>query len=182
MTTTEIKTRPIIFTGDSVRAILDGRKVMTRRVVKPQPEHGVRFFNGGKLWHNKRCDPNHHKVPFNTGDRLWVRETWMNCATHGIKYRADDRFGRCRAWRPPMHMPREFSRLTLEVVSVRVERVQEISNEGCLAEGVCGDISTQREPLDRFPAHWDSINAKRGYGWDVNPWVWCVEFMKVETP
>ena len=96
---------------------------------------------------------------------------------------------RCRLdygvkWRPSIHMPRWASRITLRVTNVRVERVQEISEEDALAEGVYGD---EAAPFDQatatmcFEALWDSINAKRGYGWDANPWVWVVEFERVEA-
>jgi len=147
-----------------------------------------------------------------TGDRWWVRETWQEVDDEygcpHIIYKADgeswligssdelgdhllcpredmtiDDFAICR-WRSPIYMPRWASRLTLEVVSVRAERVQEISEADAKAEGVWG----KDEPYqgvgdlarDRFQHLWDSINAKRGFGWDDNPWVWVVEFRKVE--
>ena len=134
------------------------------------------------------------------GDRLWVRETclpdpprdgsWDDCMYDGdqlyrnlsvipenyrhpehVIYRAawtgDD-----LRWLPSIHMPRWASRITLEVADVRVQRVQEISEGDCLAEG-CG-------AKDRrvFAELWDSINAKRGFGWEANPWVWAITFRR----
>jgi hypothetical protein len=75
-------------------------------------------------------------------------------------------------------MPRKLSRLTLEIVSVRVDRVREISMSDVVAEG-CMLSTSKAEPLD-FQNLWDSINAKRGFGWSVNPWVWVVEFKRLE--
>lgn len=87
-------------------------------------------------------------------------------------------------WAPAIHMPRWASRITLEVTGVRVERLQEISTEDCIAEGMS---STLREHdacvnlRDDYRQLWDSLNAERGYGWDINPWVWAVEFKRIET-
>lgn len=225
MTTTATKTRPIIFTGESVRAILAGAKTQTRRVVKPQPDHGVRFFNRGLLWHNERCDPKHHKVPFNTGDRLWVRETWQvfdrlrtrcyqsgrswlsgDVMEAGVGFKADtDHIGQVPVrgvlrtvkspWRSPIYMPRWASRITLEVVAARVERVQEISEDDAIAEGmpderhtaiapspIGGIPITGGKPRTFFMLLWNHLNAKRGYSWESNPWVFVVEFKRLEQP
>lgn len=98
-------------------------------------------------------------------------------------------------WKPSIHMPRWASRITLEVVSVRVERVQDISEEDAVAEGcngytIWGPVpgeSWRTEPkedvsaIDKFATLWDSINAKRGFSWDINPWVWVVEFKRVDS-
>jgi hypothetical protein len=152
--------KPIIFSGPMVRAILDGKKTQTRRVVKPQP--GALVINAGKVSaHAKpawRWETQHEQVeaPFacpygKPGDTMWVRETCDFCAgdefvpvaDRRIVYRADDEqakpttFGR---WCSPIHMPRWASRLSLRITDVRVERLQEISEEDAKAEGV--------EPLD----------------------------------
>ena len=173
---------PILFSTEMIRAILDGRKTQTRRVIKPQyPKfsHGFGgcFFCGdgddgiievaGVLY----CP---YGVP---GDTLWVREMWAMADNGHTYYRADypasipmratKLFGGT-GWKPSIHMPRSASRLTLEVINVRVERVQEISEEDAIAEGVAS--------VDLFASLWDTINAKRGYAWDTNPWVWVVEF------
>jgi hypothetical protein len=143
--------------------------------------------------------------PYHDGDLLWVRETWRRSPDDmpdGICYRADnciswfggsedsDRARFCVSiyprdgkWRPSIFMPRWASRLTLEIIGVRVERVQEISIDDVLDEGVEKDMSdTQywRENTGaRFAALWDSINGKRGYGWETNPFVWCINFKRI---
>jgi len=176
-----MKERPILFSSEMVRAILDGRKTQTRRVVNP------------------RCA---YKCPFGRpGDRLWVRETFHTCphCDGMVAYRAggwkrgesfswDDLSPlrpKCAAhgWKPSIHMPRWASRITLEVVNVRVERVQDITDADAIAEGVKLPGVTQYEgrARDAFKALWDSINAKRGYGWDVNPRVRVVEFRVLST-
>jgi hypothetical protein len=124
------------------------------------------------------------------GDRLWVRETWAE-VNGGAFYKADEpwpeAYGPEPKWKPSIHMPRWAARILLEVTDVRVERVQDITEEDAKAEGV-GDLRPDEEgPFavlalrDRFHRLWDSINAKRGFGWGTNPWVWVVEFKRV-TP
>lgn len=132
------------------------------------------------------------------GDYLWVREAWGRSALGKVVYRADgavrddsdervgwwvgDQF--CERLRPSIHMPRALSRITLEVTGVRVERVQSISEEDALAEGIVWATretapgSGRFEPCarDEFALLWDSINAKRGYSWETNPWVWVISF------
>ena len=142
-----------------------------------------------------------------------VRETWCLCGCEGVSikelleidsikhwkkslvYRADNIGG--DGWRPSIHMPRWASRITLEVLSVRVERVQEINPRDAMDEGIgrhwdghkywwenyqgeCNFLGNNEGPLKSFESLWDSINAKRGYGWDKNPWVWVVEFKQSE--
>ena len=206
--------RPIIFSAPMVRAILDGRKTQTRRVVKPQPSQladqvvcdlndvwreSVRHGNdlhmepeGTREW---RCP---YGVP---GDRMWVREAWRMVKQHDaispkaahlgggcltVSYPASDPLERdgkhCMGKkRPSIHMPRWASRLTLEVTGVRVERVQEVSQTDAKAEGVRPDcIGGPKDYRMEFRRLWDSINAKRGYPWDDNPWVWVVEFKRLK--
>jgi len=145
------------------------------------------------------------------GDRLYVRETHDvrivgtelfhsdRCVT-GIRhyakvaYRADD--GRAevdideatfellddtesKGWAPSIHMPRWASRITLEVTGVRVERLQDISAQDAWAEGI--PHSPDVDPSHEYQELWDSLNAARGYGWDANPWVWVIEFRKIDT-
>lgn len=155
------------------------------------------------------------KSPYQPGDRLWVRETWADLRGMGfgndpitgkpwnVAYKADIEPGsdgdRARIdygvkWKPSIHMPKSAARIWLEVVGVRVERLQEITEEDARAEGIvdggclncgesepCGCDNPQPDARDGFIYLWDSINAKRGYGWDTNPWVWVIEFKKV-TP
>lgn len=191
--------RPILFRGEMVRAILDGRKSQTRRVVRlpplapPLPFQrmvlGVaQFFDrpvGGNGF-DLRC-------PYGaSGDRLWVREAFAVRADvpwpsekgrHYLRYRADGDFDGMEwhaygKWRPSIHLPRAASRITLEVTGVRVERVQEISDRDCHAEGIAplGPEHSLEIPRREFRELWDRTNAKRGLGWDVNPWVWVIEF------
>ena len=193
---------PIIFSGPMVRAILDGRKTQTRRVVKPQPyqiETSWLRPVPGEWWKHLRP-----RLPYGIpGDRLWVRETWaeyvdVESGVHDDErfcYRATDKMMLPVKWRPSIHMPRWASRITLEVTGVRVERLQEISEADARVEGVgrdtnpcdhvrqsCADIGCLG-PTHRasFCELWDTLNAKRGYSWESNPWVWVVEFKLVKT-
>jgi hypothetical protein len=176
--------RPILFSGPMVRAILDGIKTQTRRPVKPQPHAGVRsspFVQSGvEDGHGREL-----RWPLALGDWLWVKETWstewiMNPGDTRVAYRADElAFDADYRWRPSIHMPRWASRLTLKVTGVRVERLQSISAEDCIAEGL---TTTLREHdaacdlRDQFRAMWDATYAKRGYGWETNLWVWVIGF------
>jgi len=196
-----MKEHPIIFSSPLVRAILEDRKTQTRRVIKPQPEivdKEPRYRkNTWALWSDKI--PKYKgglivSCPYGKpGDLLYVKETWRPIASsEQLLYRADiynvmawDEFGK---WHPSIHMPRWASRITLEITDVRVERVQEISEENAIAEGMQGDIYGEDMGISpRVDSHsvrinfmdlWDSINLKRGYGWDVNPWVWVLGFKK----
>ena len=196
-----MKERPILFSGPMVRAILEGRKTQTRRVVKgltPGHAHTGRSLTGlgypasmGKWWaeflHSEPGSPIYVACPYGQpGDRLWVRETWAlhpDDGEAGVLWRATDpgwdAEGTGLKWRPSIFMPRWASRIELEVTGVRVERVQGISEADAQAEGVAavqGDPEDHVDPVDRFAQVWDGINGKRGHGWDVNPWVWVVEF------
>jgi hypothetical protein len=185
-----MKEHPILFSGPMVRAILEGRKTMTRRVIKKPWLYG-RENEYGRFQVNMRECP--YGLP---GDRLWVRETWEydDSRPNSYFYRADpapDGFienpEAAWRWRPSIHMPREASRILLEVTAVRVERLQDISVPDALREGIECDDAEERAMIEAigdgddrhkeaFANLWDSINAKRGYGWDSNPWVWVVEF------
>ena len=202
-----MKERPIIFSSEMVRAILEGRKTQTRRVIKPQLSESYIFLSfiddlNGKeavrkaLWvdDNRIFDSNN---PFKDtvqikclygqpGDRLWVRETFKLAGA--LFFRADGEPGREELelypnwkWKPSIYMPRCFSRINLEVVNIRVERVQDISPEDVLAEGMPDGIAVgDLEQIKWFANLWDSINAKRGFSFEENKWVWVVEFKVVE--
>jgi len=182
-----MKERPILFSGPMVRAILEGRKTQTRRVIKPQP-----------VGSNYRIDLKKPVCPYGRpGDRLWVRETFVRFdRSHWppkYGYKADtlgpgfEESEQARKdlgykWRPSIFMPRAASRLDLEVLGVRVERIQEISSEGAMDEGVYKKIDQPANnflPIPAFRELWDSINAKRGFAWESNPWVWVVDFRKL---
>lgn len=193
-----MKETGIIFTGESVRAILAGTKTQTRRVIKSvQPREDGRWPAGR--------DPL-EDAPFRPGTLLWVRETWRLtasipvsaqrqaikdgfCLPGWLAWRADDPAGNW-CWRSPIFMPRWASRITLEVTGVRVERVQEISEEDAWAEGVLPPtwetdglcFSRDHQHIDARPAFaclWDSINAKRGYSWESNPFCWAITFRRI---
>lgn len=209
-------TRPILFSGPMVRALLDGRKTQTRRVLcaadptddEPEgyrdlPAPYVAF--GAPVCENV-SDGNVYRFPrsYAAGDLLWVREAWapLDACTHNDPgsqalvdrgfYRADHPVdcGDVSRWRPSIHMPRWASRLTLRVTDVRVQRVQEISEGDAVAEGIERDtdgwfdyqapsVQCCVTARDSFMTLWDSLNARRGYGWDANPWVAAYTFVVI---
>lgn len=215
-----MKERPIIFSGEMVRAILEGRKTQTRRVIRDARgafwDHaGYRpVLHASGSWVFQDIERPEREVfgprfrcPYGVpGDRLWVRETWQGLvaqphsfgpgeddwdwdseeaefipdeeplAGFTVCYRETDPDA-CKWWRPSIYMPRWASRITLEITGVRVERVQEIRHEDAKAEGVFPKIDNFRAP---FSVLWDRINEKRGFGWEANPWVWVIEFRRVE--
>lgn len=231
----QVKERPIIFSAEMVRAILDGKKTMTRRVVKPQPhkkcsqawispDNTLRFTRptlSKDICHESDSVRNPYgKV----GDRLWVRETWIQgyddplIESEGddenavsIIYKADSKelYRPCSAevaekwgywgtdsdtvtWKSPIHMPRFASRILLEITDIRVERLQDISEVDCEKEGfkflphtrICfspkkGDGDSNKYKKE-FGKYWDTLNAKKGYSWASNPWVWVIEFKVIE--
>lgn len=263
-----IKERPILFTDEMVRAILEDRKTQTRRVVKPSPGHqsewatvaslskcptcylcevdgqlGAQFQHAQAGKHYRGSDvPSDSpygwfKCPYGkVGERLWVRETWADVNSElgpSLLYRSNENlvgweeFSKVfdkdygvgpsmnyaaypgsydmwwsdllagepdHKWRSPRYMPRWASRITLEITNIRVERVQDITEDDAVAEGVTQLKTSVRVYPSRsadkveellsyrqsFEGLWDSINKKKGFGWDVNPWVWVVEFKRIE--
>ena len=207
-----MKSRPIIFSGPMVKAILDGKKTQTRRVINPAPYQ----VEGSNLWFIKRGNlafglPDGTELctqalalwsvcPYGKcGDRLWVRETWAAFNTGyydrpemGVFYRADgeqDRIDRGR-WRPSIHMPRKYSRIDLEICSVRVERLQEITLSDVATEGWPDApieksvwLNELQDLADNgfawYRGLWDLLNAKRGHSWESNPWVWAISFRRL---
>jgi len=209
---------PILFSGPMVRAILEDRKTQTRRVLKPQPVHrdsSVWQF-GDFIWSERetrfQVTPGQAlaaRCPYGQiGDRLWVRESFWGCDApgygdqpcvvyddewHGKEYRPAEirpwarRFGRI----PSIHMPRDCSRITLEITDVRVERLNGISEADAIAEGIYlfpgegGGYKAARgeqehdTAVEAYRHLWDGLNAERGFGWQANPWVWMVEFRRV---
>ena len=248
--------KPILFNTEMVKAILDGRKTQTRRVIK----------NICGNYDEIRANPCYHgawnpiilgrvlsgfKCPYgNAGDKLWVRETWkvqsFSPDYFAICYKADgshkeledvpkdfsylqDKFDDWQEnlafqsekelekmkfledenseyrwvwkgesplrWRPSIYLPRWASRINLRITDVRIERLQRLTYENAIAEGILhrtGEIlgidwyagyigaEWRTDPIIAFRDLWDSINGKRGYGWNKNPWVWVVEFEAVE--
>jgi len=182
--------KPIIFSTLMIQAILDGKKTQTRRIVKPQPPQFMDYFekrgDGFKAYMvpGEPCDYPLIKPRYQPGDILWVRETWAKRihSDNRYYYRADNNLGAIfnredDKWRSPIFMPREAARIFLRVTNVRVERVQDITAHDAIREGMESEIPF--DTVDEFKELWNNLNAKRGYGWDTNPWVWVIEFEKI---
>ena len=193
---TAVRERPILFSAPMVRAILDGRKTVTRRLVKPNPhtvDGGVPYADA-PAWAHAEPGSAVMRCPYGVRrDRLYVRETWA--APHAydhlpprripqdarIHYAAtEDRGG--LLWRPSIHMPRWASRITLEVTGVRVERLRACNEVDAITEGApwaaCG-APQEGSHKAGFAQLWEQIN---GHGsWEANPWVWVIEFKAIEA-
>lgn len=197
--------KPILFSTEMVKAILEGRKTQTRRIVKPQP-NGEYCGICTSSFENKNVG----KVGFADGDRLeelikpkyqisdilWVRETWCYKMAHNfgspipdkseIFYKADCDIAEIGGWKPSIFMPREAARIFLEVTDVRVERLQEISEKDAMAEGISLPNYAEQaisdvhypDPDEIYADLWESINGKGS--WDKNPWVWVITFKRVD--
>lgn len=204
--------KPMLVNTEMVHAILEGRKTVTRRVVKPQPP-ATAYVSKGRSdygWSFWEDNPEKHymKPPYRPGDILWVRETWspVNVRPRRYIYKADvDRrigegVGLPLCWHPSIHMPREAARIFLRLTDVRVERLQDITAEGALDEGTNVEFPEPKpsyislaytemrlKPAARqsFASLWDSTIKpadRPTYGWEANPWVWCIEFERCEKP
>lgn len=204
-----MKERPINFRAWEVRAIREGRKTQFRRVVNPQPEDGL-VYRGVTITSTIKSEEGSHlftdaepvawksqriHCPYGQpGAKLWVREChYVSTPRHdgdtgSVEYRADycDELAEGILWKPSVQMPRWASRITLEVISVRVERLNEISEEDAKAEGGratlnpldsvrMGAIGTHREGFSQV---WQSDNGPGS--WEANPWVWAVEFRVIK--
>ena len=210
--------KPILFNTEMVRAILDGRKTCTRRIVKG-------FIPDDAIWGYTVFTPKGYiscrgtfpvgygekffKLPYQKGDILYVRETWCRYGklddfdhviegTEEYYYLADganptpyncflvqrngyDEYKDTPVWHPSIHMPKEAARIWLKVTDVRVERLQDMTDDDAEAEGCFDYTSTALG----FPDVWDSTIKKSDldrYGWDANPWVWVIEFERCEKP
>lgn len=195
--------RPILFSGPMVRAILNGTKTQTRRIVKPQPdENGLSFMKNAPLdwredvhgpwlqWKGETPggDTWNGPTPYLPGLNLWVRETHLFRASgRVVDYRADmdpveaAGFGAMYGgWKPSIFMPRWASRINLEVTGVRVERLCDISEEDAIAEGIDPKFPPEEQhphaASTRYMNLWESINGPGS--WDANPWLWVVTFNK----
>ncbi|EPM1346550.1 hypothetical protein RFE38_000214 [Klebsiella pneumoniae] len=228
-----MKERGMIFNSEMVRAILDGRKTQTRRIMKVQPESNqlglllitdsTKHSDIGKYhWAESNATGNHVRsklfsCPFGAvGDRIWVRETWSSDFANyypndRVWYAADNNrrldievVDGVRGiyspesdvhvpfrWQPSIHMPRWASRILLEITNVRVERLNAISEEDARAEGIidggclncgepepCGCANPEPDATDAFAYLWQSIYGQDN--WNANPWVWVIEFKRVE--
>lgn len=188
-----MKIRPILFNTEMVMALLEGRKTCTRRVLKqPFEVHPNGYIT--KPRGNERLCP--YIPPYQPGDILYVRETWCKGSYGDEKekyyYKADDNNFFC-TWHPSIHMPKEAARIFLKVTDVRVERLQDITDDGAKAEGanwkngknVGWEEKMRRTAVERFAEIWESTIKKTDkhiHGWNANPYVWVVEFERCEKP
>lgn len=173
--------RPILFSAPMVRAILDGRKTQTRRRIRCQSD--LDFDDGWPLAEDECGIWARISCPYGQrGDRLWVRETWAKIPEGEIVFRAtdpawdDEKTG--LSWKPSSHMPRAFSRITLEITDIRVERLQDISRGDAMAEGCpFANMADCPDPRQWYADLWEQINGAGS--WDANPWVWVIGFKRV---
>lgn len=174
-----MKYHGIMFKDEMVKAILSGGKTQTRRICK-----GARELSCAKDWPIESC-------PYGqVGDRLWVKETFLDGYGIGgcvdgdldnpinVIYRADEDVHGI-VWKPSIFMPRRASRITLEITGIKVERVQDISTFDALAEGVAGSPPPAGDWRDLYGILWDSINGKE-HPWASNPWVWVITFKRIK--
>ena len=189
--------RPILFNAEMSRAIRDGIKTHTRRVIRlphgcsgrqvgesGNPENPLGFMYPGGI----------KRPPCNKGDILWVRETWHKDAgryMYKANYSKDDKFYRNGKevgirWKPSIHMPKEAARTFLLVEAVWCERLWEMDSQDCLAEGIVPAYKgTTISVVDRFATLWDSTikpTDRNVYGWAANPWVWVIKFRQCVKP
>jgi hypothetical protein len=187
------KERPIIFSDPMVRALLDGIKTQTRRLVNPQPVgHTFKWE-----WEIKRRLSDRHRpnddsstpCPYGRlGDRLWVREAWSRESwPSGVttEYRASwGKAGDRLRWKEAIHMPRDLCRIVLEITDVRVERLHAITEADALAEGMAsmmrGCTRSADEARGWFQYLWNSIHPGIG-SWRDNPWVWVLSIRRIES-
>ena len=214
-----MRERPILFNTEMVMALLNGTKTCTRRVVRykysnteikiKKDKYGARLIeiqkdenSDGSTYH-KLLPFVEKEAPYRLGDILYVRETW--CLRYdGEKYfyKADKNTPREEkrlidynntSWRPSIHMPKEAARIWLKVTDVRVERLQDITDDGAKAEGanwkngknVGWEEKMRRTAVERFAEIWNSTIKKSDldrYGWNANPYVWVIEFERCEKP
>lgn len=188
---------PILFNTEMVRAILDGRKSCTRRINKDANDYVVpdmEFYDPEKRTYavHNYADKEHtdklsiaeRTCPICPGDILYVRESYSELS-FGYVYKADgeniDHLGNVIKWHPSIHMPKEAARIWLKVTDVRVERLQDMTDDDAEAEGCFDYTSTALG----FPDVWNSTIKKSDldrYGWDASPWVWVIEFERCEKP
>lgn len=167
--------KPILFNTEMVRDMLDGRKSVTRRLVKPRPlwrARPVQQEEYPEYWGNWD-DEKLYKAPYRPGDILYVRETWTE-SKDGYAYKADEPGSDGWGWRPSIHMPKKAARLFLRVKDVRVERLWDITYDKAIAEGAKSE--------NNFIWIWNNTIKKADiplYGWAANPWVWVIEFERI---
>jgi len=199
--------KPILFNTEMVRAILDGRKSCTRRICKDANEYTVPdmdFYNADRRTyavHNyadreqtEQLSVSERNCPICPGDILYVRETFIQIAAHTFWYKAYGKSWMLKdlRWHPSIHMPKEAARIWLKVTDVRVERLQDITENGIKNEGIrlkqkdcVSKFDYISELYFLFSRLWDSTIKKSdldSYGWNANPWVFVIEFERCEKP
>lgn len=206
-----LKQRPILFRALMVKATLEGRKTKTRRLVKPQPtimplpdyEVDANINWNGVVWHENGQVPEVmiNSCPYGRpGDVLWVRETFTETYANMYFFKASEELPSGAVWKPSIYMPKKAARIWLEIVSVSVERLQDISEDDAWKEG-CEKGQRWANELGYFPKEetltdgsiigwecakdwfadlWVSINGEKS--WSANPWVWVVEFKRIDKP
>lgn len=208
------KLKPILFSTSMVQAILEGRKTMTRRIVKPKELYSD--FDYLQEVISRLDSPSSPKKPLDdvddyskryfkcgTGDTLWVRETWQHSINpNEFVYKADcnNPFYENTKWKPSIFMPKSAARIFLEITDIKVERLQDISEEDAIHEGIepvesfnSGEGVSSRQmfknylpvgytevlPKNSFQSLWQSINGAES--WDENPFVWVISFKRVSS-
>ncbi|HAT4125264.1 TPA: hypothetical protein I9Z60_001618 [Clostridium perfringens] len=212
--------KPILFNTAMVRAILDGKKTCTRRIIKKEIPGGYKPLGfvlyptdetefGNLVFGGKGANVYYAKPPYKVGDILYVRETWANTCTpdgeDGFVYKVDGetkdfpywgnaKQGKHEVWMPSIHMPKEAARIFLKVTSIRAERLKDITDQGCYQEGISSTSFYDEaehiqiagiglnDSLERvaFGLLWNSTVKEEKYSWEGNPWVWVIEFERVE--
>jgi hypothetical protein len=213
-----MKFRPILFSTPMVQAIMGGNKTQTRRIMGDGTSFGYRpkgWSNGGvRIMELSKAPKNQLQELIDyckygqIGDVLWVKETFLiDMAGYSYKANRTDELARYFKWKPSIFMPKAAARIFLRITDIRVERLQDISEDDAIAEGIeeihpapfviryecyqcdagghkgaeglCDD-GLYREPIDSFRSLWQSINGNES--WNLNPWVWVIEFERIEKP
>ena len=200
--------KPVLFNSDMVQALLDGRKEVTRRVVKPQPAGQLHRMPDSMCWSGYFAnseEENVYKPPYQPGNILWVREAFSidylsNIPGRGrVRYKAGgymdirfspDRYDMMRraqkkpGWRPSKNMLREAARIFLRVTNVYVKRLRDVNYFDCLAEGI-PYRQMETDIVQDFAALWDQTISSKDrplYGWEANPYIWVIEFEHTAKP
>jgi hypothetical protein len=186
-----MKETGLMFKAPLVQALLDGRKTQTRRIAKPvrHPDLGNVYSPGALVLEHEPQHVINRACPYGQpGDRIYVRETFSQHPEWGqIAFRADgEEFEDADGWlwepkwQPSSQMPKDMARIWLEVTGVRVERLQDISTEDCISEGLnttLREYDAEVNLRDQFQELWEST----GGDWDANPWVWVIDFKVLST-
>ena len=187
-----MSTKPILFNTEMVKAILEGRKTVTRRIIKRDLLLCCDFDTDGTICGCHDKDGDWYEIedfaPYKINDTLYVRETWRYSKFHGNEqgymYRASCKENWDGFWKPSLHMPKEAARIWLKVTNVRVERLQDITPKQAGEEGVTWETDNSgMYRRMRFKQIWDSTIKKQDldkYGWYANPYVWVIEFERIE--